>query len=198
MQTIEQFKAEQAAALEKKIQELAELDALGEIPGLSPWLITGRLYGYRHFSHKLQELSAWLAWAKQHADPLHAYKGIYAIIHPNKPETRDYADAVAVADGDVMVTYSTITRRFEAVFFRKGARVSFDLTQHPHELTPRAHIRSNYSDRYHGERHIESWSKPPGNAQNIFMYTSTDRQNCDLKILLTWAQFEEYFTTNQD
>ena len=47
MENLEQFIAKQEAALEKKKQELQEFAQLGAVPGLDPWLIFGKLYGFR-------------------------------------------------------------------------------------------------------------------------------------------------------
>lgn len=191
MQTLEQFIAEQNAALEKKRQEIAEFETIGPVPGLDPWLIYGRLYGSRHVGYKLRDMGEFIQWARENCIPVHAVEGIYKGFYPHVPDTRDYKDSRIVASGDVEVSYSTITRAFTVMVFIDGFRLSFEIKRHVSELTPRAVMRS-YSDRYHGERRVESWYKT-GAGVRQYLRVSVDKQSADLETLLTWEQFIGYF-----
>ena len=192
METVEQFKAKQAAELQKKIDELAELERLGDVPGLTPWLVHSRLYGIRHIGFKLVDLDAFLAWAREHCDPIYAIEGQYRIFYPHKPDTRDYAGAQIKGEGQVKVAYSSILRRHECSVFKGEFRISFELpARRVKELLPVARY-AGYSDRYTGQRRIEGWSKPGGSIKQ-YLRVGVDKQSSDLESLISFDQLEQFF-----
>lgn len=196
MQSLEQFIAEQQKALEEKKKEIAAFEALGEIPGLVPYLIHGVLYDIRHIAFKLADFGVFMEWARNNCDDVYAIEGRYRIFYPHVPKTRDYEgdpQCGIVATGNVRVEYSTIMRRFVANVFCRGYRISFELPhKHVPELMPRAQFKTGYSDNYHGERRVETWSKPGGGIRQ-YLRISCDRQSADLETLMYWGDFEAAF-----
>lgn len=196
MENLEQFLAKQAAELEKKKAELAELENLGKIDGLEPWLIHSKLYGIRHIGFKLVDLGKFIEWAIVNCDPVYAIEGKYKSIYPRIPDTRDYDGANIVAEGFVKITYSTIMRRFEAKFFKDNYCICFELSKaYVSELTPIAVMRQ-FSDRYYGEKTIEGWKKPNA-GQRQYLRTAVDKQSADLETLLTLDEFKYYFMSDK-
>lgn len=191
METLEQFMAKQQAELDKKKQELAELAQLGDVPGLDPWLVYGKLYGYRNVGFKLVNLAEFLAWAKANCMPIYAVEGNYKTFRPEVPQTRDYADATKVCEGNVVVKYSTIMQRFEVEVYVPGFKIQFELKKYVSDYMPRPVFTSARSRD--GERRIETWQKPGGGMRQ-YIRQSVDRQSCDLETLLTWEQFKKAFT----
>lgn len=195
METIEQFIAKQQAELDKKKRELEELAALGPVPGLDPWLVYGKLYGYRSIGFKLVDLEAFLEWAKATCQPVYAVEGTYKTFRPEIPQTRDYEGSQLKGEGNVVVKYCTITRKFKVEVFVPGYEVTFELPGYVGELTPKAEFR-NYSDRYNGDRRIEKWFKT-GAGVKQYLRVGVDRQSADLETLLTWEQFEGFFVAKK-
>jgi hypothetical protein len=193
MQSLEQFIAKQQAELDKKKKELAEFEALGPVPGLDPYLIYGKLYGYRGIGFKLADLEALLEWAKANCMPVYAIEGRYKTLRPEIPQTRDYEGSQKVAEGNVVVTYSTIMRRFKVEVYVPGYEIQFELPGYVNELIPRPQFRSNYS----GERRIDQWLKT-GAGVKQYLRVSVDRQSADLETLLTWEQFEGFFAAKKE
>lgn len=195
MESIEQFIAKQKAELDKKLQELAEFEKLGPVPGLDPWLIYGKLYAYRSIGFKLVDLEAFLAWAKEKCMPIYAIEGRYKTFRPEIPQTRDYEGSQIKGEGNVVVTYSTIMRRFEVEVYVPGYEIKFELPGFVSELIPRATMKA-YSERYFGERRVDSWSKT-GAGVKQYLRMGVDKQTADLETLLTWEQFEGYFVAKK-
>lgn len=195
MESLEQFIAKQEAALEKKKQELQEFAALGPVPGLDPYLIYGKLYGYRSIGFKLADLEVFLEWAKANCMPVYAIEGTYKTLRPEIPQTRDYEGSSIKAEGNVVVTYSTIMRRFKVEVYVPGYEITFELPGCVGELTPKAEFR-DYSDRYNGDRRIDNWRKT-GAGVKQYLRVGTDRQSADLETLLTWEQFEGFFAAKK-
>lgn len=196
METLEQFIANQQAELEKKKQQLAEFERLGNVPGLDPWLIYGKLYGYRSIGFKLLDIDAFLAWAKEKCMPVYAIEGTYKTFRPEIPKTRDYEGSQIKGEGNVVVTYSTIMRRFKVEVYVPDFEIQFELPGFVGDLIPRAATRP-YSDRYSGERRIIDWSKT-GAGVKQYLRVGTDKQSADLETLLTWEQFEGYFAAKKE
>jgi hypothetical protein len=195
MESLEQFIAKQEAELEKKKQELQEFAKLGPIPGLDPYLIHTKLYGYRLIGFKLADLDAFLEWAKATCLPVYAIEGTYKTLRPEIPQTRDYEGSSIKAEGNVVVTYSTIMRRFKVKVFVPDYEITFEIERYVGELTPKAEFR-NYSDRYNGERRIDNWFKT-GRGVKQYLRVGVDRQSADLETLLTWPEFEGYFAAKK-
>lgn len=192
MENLEQFLAKQAVELEKKKAELVELENIGPVPGLEPWLIHSKLYGIRHIAFKLVDLEKFICWATVNCDPVHAIEGTYKILYPRIPETKDYKYAKIVADGFVKITYSIIMRRFEAKFFKGDHCISFELSNaYVEDLMPIAVMRQ-YSDRYYGKRKIEGWKKTNA-GERQYLCVACDKQSADLETLLTLDDFKYYF-----
>lgn len=191
MENIEQFMQRQAAELAKKQAELAEFAALGDVPGLEPWLIFSKLYGIRHVGFKLVNLEVFLAWAKENCRPVHAIEGNYKGFYPSIPDTKDYDGSKIVATGDCKINYSTIMQRFDCNFYKGDFRIGFEIKKHVTDLMPRP-VYKNYSPRYYEPKKIESWSRPGSGIKN-YLRLSVDRQSADLESLLTFEQFENYF-----
>lgn len=193
--TLDEFLADQEKALEAKKAELREVEALGPIPGLSPWLVHGTLYGYRHVAHKLIDLGAFLVWARANTTPVHAIKGRYASMQPRIPDTRDYEGAVIVATGDLVVGYCSIQRTFKVeVWLERGYKISFDSSAHPQgaDLCPIAVM----DPHAHREPRVLYWKKPQNTTATAqFLYGSVDKQSCDLVSLMTFDAFEGAFAT---
>ena len=196
METIEQFMAKQQAELEEKKRELEEFAALGPVPGLDPYLIFGKLYGYRSIGFKLVDLEAFLAWAKEKCMPVYAIEGQYRTLRPEIPQTRDYEGSQIKGEGNVAVTYSTIMRRFRVKVYVPGYEITFGLPGYVGELTPKAQFR-NYRDSYYGERHIDQWFKT-GKGVKQYLRVGVDRQSADLETLLTWEQFKGFFVAKKE
>ena len=196
MENLEQFLAKQAAELEKKKADLAEFENLGKIDGLEPWLIHSKLYGVRLIGFKLISLEKFIKWAIVNCDPVYAIEGKYKIIYPRIPNTRDYEEANIVADGFVKITYSTIMRRFKAIFFKDNYAICFELSKtYVNELMPIAVMRQ-YSDRYYGEKKIEGWKKT-NVGQRQYLRTAVDKKSADLETLLTLEEFKYYFMSDK-
>ena len=196
METLEQFIANQQAELEKKKQQLAEFERLGNVPGLDPWLIYGKLYGYRSIGFKLLDIDAFLAWAKEKCMPVYAIEGTYKTFRPEIPQTRDYEGSQIKGEGNVVVTYSTIMRRFKVEVYVPDFEIQFELPGFVGDLIPRFTTRP-YSDRFSGERRIIDWSKT-GAGVKQYLRVGTDKQSADLETLLTWEQFEGYFAAKKE
>lgn len=190
METLEQFIAKQEQALAEKRAEIAELEAIGPIPGLTPWLIHGKLYGVRHIDFKLVDLQAFLAWAREHCIKIHAVEGHYKILHQHIPDTRDYRDARIAASGDVDVRYSTIMQRYVARFCIPGYTLSFELDTQPANGDLRPH------PQWSGQK-ISGWTKGRRDIRQ-YLRVAVDRQSADTESLLTFEQFEGYFTPGVD
>lgn len=196
METLDQFIAKQQAELDKKKAEIAEFEALGPVPGLNPWLIYGKLYGYRNIGYKLADLKTFLDWAKANCQKVYAIEGRYKTFRPEIPKTKDYEGSSIVDDGDVEVIYSTIMRRFRVKVFVPGYCLEFEMPQsYVAALVPRAETCS-YSDNYYGKRRIERWLKT-GAGVRQYLRTGVDMQSADLETLLTWEQFEGYFLKSE-
>lgn len=197
MESLEQFIANQQAALEKKKQELEEFAKLGPIPGLDPYLIFSKLYGYRSIGYKLVDLEAFLEWAKANCQPVYAIEGTYKIFRPEIPQTRNYEGSQIKGEGNVVVTYSTIMRRFKVKAFVPGYEIQFDVPGYVGELVPRA-MYAGFADRYSSsEQKISGWQKP-GAGVKQYLRVGVDRQSADLETLLTWEQFEGYFVAKKE
>lgn len=177
-------------ALEKKKAELAEFAALGDVPGLEPWLIFSKLYGVRHIGFKLVDLEKFVAWAKKNCRPVFAFEGVYKAMYPFRPATKDYAESQVTAEGFVKIDYSTILREVECNFYKDNYRISFKLpSKYIRELVPVAVYRQ-YSDRYRGQRKIEGWEKT-GFGKKQYLRLSVDKQSADLETLLDMEEFEQ-------
>lgn len=196
MQTLEQFIADQQAALEKKKLELEEFAALGPVPGLDPWLIYGKLYGYRSIGFKLANLAEFIEWAKANCILVKAIEGRYKTFRPEIPQTRDYEGSQIVAEGDLCVTYSSIMRRFKVEVYVPGFEIQFEIPGYISELTPRPVFRSYHRD-FTGNQNIESWQKS-GYGVRQYLRVGADKQSADLETLLTWEQFEQYFEAKKE
>ena len=194
MENLEQFLTKQSTELEKKKAELIELENIGPVPGLKPWLIHSKLYGIRHIAFKLIDLEKFICWASVNCDPVYAIEGTYKSLYPRIPETKDYEDARIVAKGFVKISYSTILQRFKANFFKGDYCISFELSKsYVNDLMPTA-VMKNYSDRYYGKRKIEGWKKT-NIGQCQYLRSSCDKQSTDLETLLTLDEFKYYFMT---
>lgn len=197
MKTTEQFLAEQAVALEKHKQDIAEFEALGPIPGLSPYLIHGKLYGVRHIAFKLDSLTEFLVWAKENCDDVQAVEGRYRGFYPSIPDTKDYETADIVASGNVVVDYSTIMRRYVAECYTRNYKISFELPwPNRRDMVPRAHFKTDYSDSYRGNRVVEKWTKP-GVFIREYLRASVDKQSAGLEMLMYWTDFEKAFVKEE-
>lgn len=197
MENIEQFLAKQTADLEKKKAELAELENIGPVPGLEPWLIHSKLYGIRHIAFKLIDLEKFTRWAADNCDPVYAIEGNYKSLYPRIPETKDYEGAKIVAEGFIKITYSTILQRFKANFFKGDYCISFELSKaYVKDLMPIAVMRQ-YSDRDDDKRKIEGWKKTNA-GQCQYLRASCDKQSADLETLLTLDEFKYYFMSTSN
>lgn len=197
MESLEQFMAKQQEALEKKKRELEEFAALGAVPGLDPWLIHSKLYGYRSIGFKLVDMDAFLAWAKEQCMPIYAVEGRYKIFRPEIPQTRDYEGSQLKGEGNVVVNYSTILRKFKVEVYVPGFEVQFELPGYVADLTPRA-MYGGFASRYNSsEQKISGWQKT-GKGVKQYLRSAVDRQSADLETLLTWDQFEAYFVAKKE
>lgn len=195
MESLEQFIAKQEAALEKKKQELEEFAKLGPIPGLDPYLIHSKLYGYRLIGFKLADLDAFLEWAKATCQPVYAIEGNYKTLRPEIPQTRDYEGSSIKAEGNVVVTYSTIMRRFKVKVFVPGYEISFEIERYVGDLVPSA-IYGGFKSPYSDNQKISGWKKT-GKGVKQYLRSAVDKQSADLETLLTWEQFEGYFAAKK-
>lgn len=187
METLEQFIKNQEEALEKKKAELAEFEKLGDIPGLTPWLIHGVLYGTRHIAFKLVDMPAFLTWAEENARDVYAVEGGYKGFYPHIPQTREYQGAHIAAVGKVVVTYSSIMHRHVVNVFHETFRISFEAPSGLLKgLAPIARWRSNHKMAKAG------WFKPGGDVARQYLRVGTDSTSADLETLLTWEQFHAH------
>ena len=188
---LEALKAKHEQEIYEKIKELQALENIGHIPGLTPWLVHGVLYGVRHIAYRINNLTEFIEWAKVNADDIHAIEGTYKILFPSVPDRRDYADASIRATGKVRIDFSSIIKEWTISIFYKGFRVSAKLPGIINKCSPIPQFRA-YSDKYHGARKIESWGKP-GAGVKQYLRVSPDKQSADLETLLTWEQFDALY-----
>ena len=186
METLEEFIKKQEKELQKRREELAKLEELGPIPGLSPWLIHGKLYGIQHIAFKLESWEEFLPWAQANVEDIFAVEGFYKGFYPQIPVTRDYLDATIKTQGKIVVDYSTIMRRHGVRVFYKGYKLSFEV---PDKKLFR-NLKPNPRFTGFREEKIESWSKPTVAVQRMYLRVGEDKQSADLECLLDWTQFE--------
>jgi hypothetical protein len=184
------LKAKHERELADHAMQIASLGSLGDIPGLTPWLIHSPFRGYDHVAFSLEDITQFVAWAKENCVEIHAIEGKYKTLWPFIPETRDYVDADIVDTGDVVVRYSTISNLHKIICFTKTHKISFKIKKHIPDLQP-TQIVKRYAPRYYGAQRIDGWRRP--NLHKTYLRLSVDKQSADLETLLNWEQFESYF-----
>jgi hypothetical protein len=199
--TLADFQAKQEAELAEKVRELAEFEKIGEVPGLNPWLIQGKLYGVRHVAYKLTDLQSFLDWAQRETMPIYGFRGKYAGFYARRPDTRDYQDAEIIAEGNMIVSYSSILRELKCYVFVDRDDLQFKLSfdvkgAHVSALTPTPQY-SHYRANYHGRWIIESWHKTNA-GQCQFLRVGVDRQSANLETLMSWCEFCSYFGVSEN
>jgi hypothetical protein len=192
MKTIAEFMEQQSVELAAHKRKFEQFEALGPIPGLSPYILHSPFRGYAHTQFKLESLEQFIEWGRANSVPILAIEGTYKTFWPEIPDTRDYRDANAIDSGDVVVTYSTILHTFSISCFTATHKISFSIGGTVPELMPAAH-HTQYAPNYYGQRMINRWSKPTSGHKS-YLRLAVDKQSADLETLLSWDQFAEYFS----
>lgn len=196
MQTLQEFQAKQAAELAKFQSQQALVNAVGEVPGLSWWIVHAKHRGWEHGAFKLADFKLALPWLKAHAVPLSAWEGKYKGFWPELPEP-DYGSHVGTGAAELVTTKflegptSAALHVFCAVAGRR-VKVSFEvpLAREFHNLVAVPVFehggRGQDQERFKGWR--KGWRKPRGHEykQYIRSYDSM----ATLETLLLWEDVE--------
>lgn len=198
MQSLEKFLLKQAEELEKFKAEVAAGTELGDIPGLELKLVHSVLYGWRHMGMRLVDWDAFKQWALTEGNtlPIFACEGKYKGFYPSIPDKKDWEGAELGPEGDMIITYSSIMRQHRIMVYHRHYRLEFPVAlSNPTPYIPTA-LYAGYSDRYHGQKQIEAWSKTHA-GERQYLRMGVDRQSAEMETLELFANLEGEVTPHR-